>query len=135
MTNNNTQFKTIDYFGFEVIIHIPTKTINYTKFCKFLKQTKNHNIFKNMIHYNSKLWDIIISFEAHKIKNLDEFMMKPKNISTLVEEKIFYTFMSKVNPHYFGTYGPEYLLPYLILNCGPIYYKRFINNLKYNEIK
>lgn len=121
---SNQEFKYINYLGFDILMHIPTKTFNYTKFCKDLKKSKDHNIFRKLVGNNLKLWEIIMMYEKHKTKYLKS---KPRNIQTLVNANIFYKFNVGVKPAYFGTYGPRYLFLFLILNLNINEYIKFMN--------
>lgn len=128
----NKDFKIIQYMDLELVVHVPTKMINYTRLCKDLRNTTDHNIFRKMISNNLRLWEIIIRHELNKkIQNVDDFISKPRNVQTLINLNILHNFKQGVSPKYFGTYGPKYLLMFIIFNCSAKYYIRIINEMIY----
>lgn len=132
---SNQDFEYINYMGFEILMHIPTKTFNYTKFCKQLKNSNDHNIFRKLVGNNIRLWEIIMSYEKNKI---DHLRSRPRSIQTLIDAGIFYKFNHGIKPTYFGTYGPKYLFLFLVLNLNINEYIKFmnyiINSYDQNEI-
>lgn len=130
--NMNKDFKIIQYMDLNLVIHIPTKMINYTRLCKDLKNTTDHNIFRKMISNNLRLWEIILRHELNKkIQNVNDFISKPRNIQTLIDFDILHNFKRGISPKYFGTYGPQYLLIFMIVNCSAQYYDKIINEIIY----
>lgn len=123
---SNRNFKLINYMGYELIMHIPTKTFNYTRFCKKLKKSKDHNIFRKIVSTDLKIWEIIMTYEQDKTDYLEK---NPRNIQTLIDAKICHLINSKVNPHYFGTYGPKYLFLHLILKFTRHEYVKLMNKI------
>lgn len=121
---SDQDFQYINYMGFEILMHVPTKTFNYTRFCKNLKNSNDHNIFRKLVANNIKLWEIIMEYEKNKI---DYLKSRQRNIQTLIDADIFYKFDHGVRPIYFGTYGPKYLFLFLILNLNINEYIKFMD--------
>ena len=128
----NKDFKIIQYMDLKLVVHTPTKMINYTRLCKDLKKSTDHNIFRKMISNNSRLWEIIIRHELNKkIQSVDDFIGKPRNIQTLIDLDILHNFKRGMSPKYFGTYGPQYLLMFIIFNYSAKHYDRIVNEMIY----
>lgn len=124
--NTNNEFITIKFADLDIIAHKKTGLINYTKLCKDLKCSNNNNHFKSMVTSNSKIWDIIILYEHN-----EDLINYPRNVKTLVDLNIFKMFLHGVSPKYFGTYGPQYLFTFVVMNSNINYYK-YVNRIKFN---
>lgn len=110
-------FKIINFHGLELITY--GNLINYTNLHGQVSQTNRHNVFRNFMFKNKKILEIIALYE----NNIEQ-----KNISVLLKNKIFKIIDRGVKPKYFGTYGPKYLLKYILIHLDAKYYKIFNEN-------
>jgi hypothetical protein len=121
---DNSEFYITKFVDIDLLIHRKTGFINYTKLCKDLKSSDNNNHFKRIISSNSKIWDIIFTYE-----NNEQLYNGPRTIKHLSDMKVFKIIVNGVSPKYFGTYGPKYLFNYVVLTANIGYYKY----LNFNE--
>ena len=110
---------------FDVIILKENGWINYTKLCKDL--TGKTEKFRNLIKDNESLHQLIM---IH-IQNLGtvEFHGTQFNVENLSKLNILKTF-NKVENNFKGTYGPRYMLDFIIMTCNIKYYKSIYDALE-----
>lgn len=113
-------FTTAKVRDFDVVILKENGWINYTKLCKDL--TGKSEKFRNLLKDSEQLHELIKSYE-----NLStvEFHGRNITITNLVEMNILSTFKNpkEYDSMYIGTYGPRYMLDFIIMTCNISYYK------------
>ena len=108
---------------FEILIHKESGFINYTKLCKDL--TGNNESFRILLRSNPGFQALILSF----IQENNPGPTSPGsetinfNISYLTTQNILINFNKDVKLNEMGTYGPKWMLDYIILHFKPEYYK------------
>lgn len=110
-------FRIINFHGLELITY--GDLINYSSLHRQIKQTTRHGVFRNFMFKNKKILEIIALYENNIEQN---------NFSILLKNKIFKIINRGVKPKYFGTYGPKYLLKYVLIHLDTKYYKIFNEN-------
>ena len=108
---------------FEILVHKESGFINYTKLCKDL--TDDRKAFRNLFKYNPGFQALILSF----IQENNPGAVTPRsetinfNVSYLVSQNVLINFNKDVKLNEMGTYGPKWMLDYIILHFKPEYYK------------
>lgn len=111
-------FTTTKVRDFDVVILKENGWINYTKLCKDL--TGFDEKFRRLIGSNEDMQFIIKEYE--KI-GTDEMVGTKFTIINLTKIGILKTFNSGVGNDFKGTYGPRYMLDFIIITCNVKYYK------------
>ena len=101
---------------FEILVHKESGFINYTKLCKD---------FNKLIETNPGFQSLILSFiqENNMSPTRDTFQTSNFNVKYLVSQNICLMFKIGVKLNEMGTYGPKWMLDYIILHFKPEYYK------------
>ena len=115
-------FATTKVRDFDVVILKENGWINYTKLCKDL--TGKSDKFKGLIRKNPDLHQLILSYNERLMKGPQS--LHEITIDNLIKLNIFIKYGSILqvkNPNYVGTYGPRYILDFIIMTCNISYYK------------
>ena len=112
-------FATAKVRDFDVVILKENGWINYTKLCKDL--TGKSEKFRHLINDNEQLQVLIRNYEYNL--STAEFRGTQFTVIKLTELDILKTFNKNVDNNYKGTYGPRYMLDFIIMTCNISYYK------------
>ena len=118
----NLNFTLAKARDFDVVILKENGWINYTKLCKDL--TGKSEKFRRLIIDSEQLHELIKSYESKLMT--EEFLGHEINVTNLVNCGILKSFGSiqqVKNKDYVGTYGPRYMLDFIIMTCNISYYK------------
>lgn len=115
----------------EIIINKTTKYVNYSKLCIKLSDILKTNIIFDKINNEQLCQDLIKSHEYEKIESDTKFNRKDKlNVEKLIALDVYYQIPKKVTTIYNGTYGPLYILDYIILTSIPEFHFKIIKALE-----
>ena len=116
----NTNFTLAKARDFDVVILKENGWINYTKLCRDL--TGNEDKFRSLINKNTSLQILIKSYENLRPENSPVLDFTINNLTKLNILKQFnnYRQVGEINV---GTYGPRYMLDFIIMTCNINYYK------------
>ena len=114
----------------EIIIDKTTKYVNYTKLCIKISNILKTNIIFDKINNEQLCQDLIKSYEHKKIESNLKFDHKDKlNVEKLIDLDIYYQIPKKATAIYNGTYGPLYILDYIVLTSIPEFHSEIIKAL------
>jgi peptidoglycan hydrolase CwlO-like protein len=116
----------------EIIINKSTKYVNYTKLCIKISDILKTNVIFDKINNETLCQELIKSHERKKIESDLRFDHKNKlNIEKLLALDIYYQIPKKTTSIYNGTYGPLYILDYIILTSIPEFHSEIIDALEH----
>lgn len=111
-------FTTAKVRDFDVIILKENGWINYTKLCKDLTGIRTK--FRDLILDNKQTFSKL--FESYEENSRREFPPTEISIQNLEQVYLLITY-NNVGNNFKGTYGPRYLLDFIIIKCDISYYK------------
>lgn len=101
----------------DVVVLKENGWINYTKLCTDL--TSNNDKFRSLINKNTNLQTLILS---HEKISTGEFSGTQITVNKLTELHVL-MFFNNIDNKFKGTYGPRYMLDFIIMTCDITYYK------------
>ena len=105
----------------------PDHPINLTSLAASLNDNKRET-FKHILQGNEGFWWMVESFRTNDAENegIDDkpVISHPKTLAWLIEQGICIRVQGGDNQHTFGTYGPEYLADWILINCKPVFFKQ-----------
>ena len=114
----NELFTTIKVGDFNVVILKNNGWINYTKLCRDLTGIRTK--FRDLINDNRETF--LKLFNSYEQNSCSEFTTAKISIRNLEGKNLLLSY-NNIDINFKGTYGPRYLLDFIIIKCDISYYK------------